>query len=42
MKNIQQVIAMVGVLPDDPAIHAALKNVHSPEGLEKVKSGPFH
>lgn len=41
MKNIQQVTARVGVLPDDPAIHAALKNAHSPEGLETVKSGPL-
>ena len=39
--NIQRVVARVGVLPDVPAIHAALENVVSPAGLEKVKSGPF-
>ena len=41
LTNIQQVVARVGLLPDDPAIHAALENVRSPEGLEKVKTGPF-
>ena len=41
MTKIQRVIAKVGILPADPAIHAALENVRSPDGLEKVKSGPF-
>ena len=41
MTNIQQVVARVGILPDDPAIHAALENVRSPDGLENVRSGQF-
>jgi hypothetical protein len=41
MTNVRQVVARVGILPDDPAIHAALENVRSPDGVEKVRSGPF-
>ena len=41
IENIQHVIAKVGILPDDPAVHAALANVPSPHGLEMVTSGPL-
>jgi hypothetical protein len=41
IRKIQHVVANVGILPDDPAIHAALSNVPSPDGLEVVESGPL-
>jgi hypothetical protein len=37
--KIQEVVAKVGILPDDPAIHDALLNVRASEGFEMVKSG---
>ena len=36
IEKIQHAVARVGVLPDDPAVHAALNNVPSPQGLEMV------
>jgi len=41
VENIREIVAKVGILPDDPAVHAALVNVASPHGLERVKSGPL-
>lgn len=41
IENVRAVVAKVGVLPDDPAVHAALVNVASPEGLERVENGPL-
>jgi hypothetical protein len=40
VENVRKVVAKVGVLPDDPAVHAALVNVAAPHGLEKAESGP--
>lgn len=39
--NLREAIAKVGVLPDDPGVHAALINVAWPHGLETVESGPL-
>lgn len=39
--NVREVVAKVGVLPDDPNVHAALKNVAWPHGLETVRTGPL-
>jgi len=41
IENLQQVVARIGVLPDDPAVHAALINVPAPNGLERVSGGPL-
>jgi hypothetical protein len=39
--NVREVVAKVGVLPDEPAVHASLVNVASPHGLERITSGPL-
>lgn len=41
IENIREVLAKVGVLPDDPAVHATLVNVTKPHGMERVESGPL-
>lgn len=41
VENLRQVVAKVGVLPDDPGVHAALVNVYKPHGLERVNVGPL-
>jgi hypothetical protein len=41
VENVRQVVAKVGVLPDDPAVHAALVHVDNPRGLERAESGPL-
>ena len=40
-ENLRQVVAKVGILPDDPAVHALLVNLAEPHGLERVESGPL-
>ena len=41
IEDVREVVAKVGVLPDDPAVHAALVNVAAPHGFEKAESGPL-
>jgi hypothetical protein len=41
LAKIEQIIANVGVLPDDPGVHEAVAHERSPDGFEIVKSGPF-
>ena len=39
--DIHQVVAKLGVLPDDPGVHSSLANVPSADGGEMVESGPL-
>lgn len=41
IENIHEVVAKVGVLPDDRAVHAAFANEAKPHGLERVENGPL-
>jgi len=41
VENLREAVAKVGVLPDDPGVNASFVNEVSPEGLERVMSGPL-